>query len=198
MRMRVRDFGSVAAATVIVLSAAWVLFAMLLSTVPASAAFELSSDQHFSYDAALLAYDGSMDDAPGAAKLAEVAYVPTVQAGGATTRIAQAHSLSAAELVAPSQLVPGPNGAMRDPRTGQFAPDRVPEAPSSGVHGNSRNSEATTSLYQLYDADGNYLKTGVTANPAGRYSGTFMEDKFMDVINTGSRSNMLDLERRIV
>lgn len=100
--------------------------------------------------------------------------------------------------VAPSQLVPGPNGAMRDPRTGQFAPDRVPEAPSSGVHGNSRNSEATTSLYQLYDADGNYLKTGVTANPAGRYSGTFMEDKFVDVINTGSRSNMLDLERRIV
>lgn len=39
-----------------------------------------------------------MDDAPGAAKLAEVAHVPTVQAGGPTTHIA--HSLSAAELVA--------------------------------------------------------------------------------------------------
>jgi hypothetical protein len=41
---------------------------------------------------------------------------------------------------------------------------------SDVVHGNSRLSEAPTSLYQLYDLEGNYLKTGITQNPAGRYT----------------------------
>jgi hypothetical protein len=66
------------------------------------------------------------------------------------------------------------------------------------VHGNSRLSDSPTSLYRLYDLDGNYLKTGITNNPAGRYTQDFMSDKFMDIINVGSRSNMMDLERLIV
>jgi hypothetical protein len=66
------------------------------------------------------------------------------------------------------------------------------------LHGNSRLSEQPTSLYQLSDLDGNYLKTGITSNPAGRYTQGFMSDKFMDIINVGSRSDMLDLERSIV
>lgn len=84
--------------------------------------------------------------------------------------------------------------------TGRFVanPNRAPDAPGSSVHGNSRLSEKPTSLYQLYDADGTDLKTDITANPAGRYPASFMKVKYMDVINTGSRSNMLDLEPTIV
>ncbi len=102
--------------------------------------------------------------------------------------------------VAPNPSSSGANGALRDPGTGRFAPnpDRVAPQPSSGVHGNSRQSDAPTSLYQLFDLDGNYLKTGISSNPGGRYTQDFMSDKFMDIINVGSRSNMLDLERLIV
>lgn len=97
-------------------------------------------------------------------------------------------------------LVQGANGALRNPATGRFAPNpvRVASEPRSGIHGNSRLSQEPTSLYRLYDFEGNYLKTGITSNPAGRYTQDFMSDKFMDIINVGSRSNMMDLERRIV
>lgn len=73
-----------------------------------------------------------------------------------------------------SGLVDGANGALRDPQTGRFAPnpDRVAPEPSDGLHGNSRLSEQPTYLYQLYDLEGSYLKTGITSesNPAGRYT----------------------------
>jgi RHS repeat-associated protein len=97
-------------------------------------------------------------------------------------------------------LVEGANGALRDPATGRFAsnPGRVAPEPSSGLHGNSRLSDAPTSLYRLEDLNGNYLKTGITSNPGGRYTQDFMSDKFMNIINVGSRSNMMDLERFIV
>jgi RHS repeat-associated protein len=99
-----------------------------------------------------------------------------------------------------SGLIEGASGALRDPATGRFAPnpDRAVPELSDVVHGNSRLSEAPTSLYQLYDLEGTYLKTGITSNPAGRYTQDFMSDKFMDIINVGSRSNMMDLERLIV
>ena len=100
-----------------------------------------------------------------------------------------------------SNLVPGPNGAMRDPATGLFAPNpnRVTAAPSQGaVHGNSLDSPRTTYLYQLYDNNDQYLKTGITDDPGGRYSQKFMEDKYMDIINSGNRRNMVTLERHIV
>ncbi len=56
-------------------------------------------------------------------------------------------------------LVEGANGALRDPLTGRFAPnpDRVAPEPSSGLHGNSRLSDAPTSLYRLEDLNANYL-----------------------------------------
>jgi len=94
----------------------------------------------------------------------------------------------------------GANGALRDAATGRFAPnpDRVVPQPSSGLHGNSRQSNVPTSLYQLFDLTGNYLKTGISSNPTGRYTQEFMSDKAMTIINVGSRSNMLDLERLIV
>jgi len=46
--------------------------------------------------------------------------------------------------------------------------------------------------------DGNFLKTGITSNPDGRYSQAYMSNKLMRIINVGSRSNMMDLERLIV
>ncbi|MFY9888590.1 MAG: hypothetical protein WAK71_09800 [Streptosporangiaceae bacterium] len=66
------------------------------------------------------------------------------------------------------------------------------------IHGNSRMSTRTTYLYRLSDDEGNYLKTGITSNPAGRYTQSFLEDKSMDILTSGSRSEMLNLERFIV
>jgi hypothetical protein len=66
------------------------------------------------------------------------------------------------------------------------------------VHGNSASSSATTYLYRLSDAEGNYLKTGVSKNPLGRYTKTFMRDKDMEVLQSGTRREMLNLERFIV
>lgn len=56
---------------------------------------------------------------------------------------------SSPTFVAPSELVPGPNGAMRDTATGRFAPN--PDRPSStwsttSVHGNSRQSDQLLAL----------------------------------------------------
>lgn len=72
------------------------------------------------------------------------------------------------------------------------------KAGSAVVHGNSRLSPKTTYLYRLSDDEGNYLKTGVTSNPGSRYSQKFLVDKRLDFLTSGSRSNMLNLERFIV
>ena len=66
------------------------------------------------------------------------------------------------------------------------------------VHGNSANSPATTFLYRLNSKSGEYLKTGVTNNPNSRYSGKFMQDKEMEILTSGPRREMLNLERFIV
>jgi hypothetical protein len=66
------------------------------------------------------------------------------------------------------------------------------------VHGNSRLSTKTAYLYRLSDDSGNYLKTGITSDLRRRYSQKFLLDKRLDVITSGSRSDMLNLERFIV
>lgn len=71
-------------------------------------------------------------------------------------------------------------------------------AEAVGVHGNSRASTALTHLYRLEDAEGNLLKWGVTNNLKGRYSQGFLSDKTLIPMTSGSRSNMLNLERWIV
>lgn len=73
--------------------------------------------------------------------------------------------------------------------------------PAPSTHGNSRNSSATNYLYVLEDANGGYLKTGITQDPAGRYSARDMAAMGADrmrVLTSGSRSDMLDLEKWIV
>jgi hypothetical protein len=66
------------------------------------------------------------------------------------------------------------------------------------VHGNSRLSSKTTYLYRMSDDAGNYLKTGLTSNPGSRYTQKYLVDKRLDFLTSGSRSNMLNLERFIV
>jgi len=91
------------------------------------------------------------------------------------------------------------------------APDRVVSVVATGVaaetgetaaqaavHGNSASSPARAYLYRLYDSEGNYLKTGISKNPTSRYTKTFMQDKYMEIMQSGSRRQMLNLERFIV
>ncbi len=67
------------------------------------------------------------------------------------------------------------------------------------IHGNSINSPRTAYLYGLYDKATNQLiKWGISQNPATRYSRAFMEDKYLDVANSGPRGDMLQLERNLV
>jgi hypothetical protein len=67
------------------------------------------------------------------------------------------------------------------------------------IHGNSANSPATSYLYRLTNSrTGEYLKTGISKNPFSRYSGPFMQDKEMELLTSGSRREMLNLERFIV
>jgi hypothetical protein len=74
----------------------------------------------------------------------------------------------------------------------------VQGAVETAVHGNSAASTRISSLYRRYDNMGEYLKTGISQNPATRYTQTYMLDKRMDIISEGSRRGMLDLERSIV
>jgi hypothetical protein len=71
-------------------------------------------------------------------------------------------------------------------------------AEAAAVHGNSRASTALAHLYRLEDAEGNLLKWGVTNNLKGRYSQGFLSDKTLIPMTSGSRSDMLNLERWIV
>ncbi|UJP39787.1 RHS repeat-associated core domain-containing protein [Cellulomonas palmilytica] len=66
------------------------------------------------------------------------------------------------------------------------------------VHGNSASSPATAYLYRLSSTETGYLKTGISQNPMTRYSQTFMQDKTMEILQSGTRREMLNLERFIV
>jgi RHS repeat-associated protein len=66
------------------------------------------------------------------------------------------------------------------------------------VHGNSAASKATSYLYRLIDNGGGLLKWGISKNPFRRYTQGFMLDKDMQIMTSGSRREMLNLERWIV
>ncbi|MGH3109500.1 MAG: hypothetical protein ACRDQT_01125, partial [Gaiellaceae bacterium] len=93
--------------------------------------------------------------------------------------------------------------------TGAKAARRIDAAAKAGpgdtattatrIHGNSASSPATSYLYRVEDAaTGEYLKTGISQNPFSRYSQTFMRGKRMQILQEGSRREMLNLERFIV
>ena len=66
------------------------------------------------------------------------------------------------------------------------------------IHGNSLASPRTAYLYRLEDAEGNFLKWGVTQDMAKRYPKSFMEDKLMRPWGSGSRADMIRVERGLV
>lgn len=115
-------------------------------------------------------------------------YVSVLECGFLWVATAAAVSLSPAARVETSavRVVAG---------TGtRVAAAAVPAA----IHGNSASSTLTAYLYRLSHVDGTYLKTGISQNPGGRYSKTFMADKEMVVLHEGPRRQMLNLERFIV
>ncbi|MEV0794771.1 DNRLRE domain-containing protein [Kribbella sp. NPDC050459] len=93
----------------------------------------------------------------------------------------------------------GANGALRN-SLGRFAknPNKPPAPAKSSVHGNSRASTALNYLYRLEDKNGNLLKWGITNDLARRYSQTFLKDKQLIPMTSGTRDEMLNLERWII
>jgi RHS repeat-associated protein len=69
---------------------------------------------------------------------------------------------------------------------------------AKGLHGNSALSSRTAYLYRLTTRGGDLLKWGISYNPAKRYSFSAMLGKRMQVMTSGTRREMLDLERWIV
>jgi hypothetical protein len=68
----------------------------------------------------------------------------------------------------------------------------------NGTHGNSRLSARTTWLYELQTKGGQFLKYGISVNPNTRYTSSFMRDKVIEPITSGTRADMLKLEREMV
>lgn len=72
---------------------------------------------------------------------------------------------------------------------------------SSDAHGHRENaalSGRVTYLHRLTADDGEFLKWGVTYNPAKRYSAREVIGRDMQIFTSGTRRQMLDLERWIV
>ena len=75
----------------------------------------------------------------------------------------------------------------------------VPPTAVGRVHGNSLASPRTASLYRLEDAEGNFLKWGVTQDMAKRYPTSFFADgKRIKEIAQGSRADIIRVERGLV
>jgi hypothetical protein len=64
-------------------------------------------------------------------------------------------------------------------------------------HGNTAGSQYAE-LYARYDKEGKFLKWGVSQNAAKRYSQKELAGGRIDVLETGTRKNMLGLERMLV
>lgn len=91
-------------------------------------------------------------------------------------------------------------GGSITPYTGQNSLNIVNA--ENGTHGNSRLSGRTTWLYELSqrnpDGTQTFLKYGISVNPVTRYSKSFMVGKIIDPIASGTRADMLSLERQMV
>ncbi|MBB3352345.1 RHS repeat-associated protein [Rhizobium sp. BK049] len=86
---------------------------------------------------------------------------------------------------------------------GSFGPimgGRAKVVPSKdgAIHGNSKLSSKTTYLYKLSGDEGTFLKWGISQNPNTRYTTSFMRDKYMETVASGSRYDMLTRERQLV
>jgi RHS repeat-associated protein len=66
------------------------------------------------------------------------------------------------------------------------------------IHGNSLTSARTAYLYRLEDAEGNFLKWGVTQDMTKRYPKWYLEGKRMVPWSSGTRADMIRTERGLV
>jgi RHS repeat-associated protein len=66
------------------------------------------------------------------------------------------------------------------------------------INGNSKLSTRTAHLYGLYEEAGEFLKWGVTQDMSKRYTKSFVKGKYMDEVMSGSRAEMLKVERNMV
>ncbi|HVF06497.1 MAG TPA: fibronectin type III domain-containing protein [Frankiaceae bacterium] len=110
---------------------------------------------------------------------------------------AQHHAPGTADAPRPEPVTPSTAASTVSPATPSSSTVSS-SASSPKIHGNSANTPRTTYLYRLEDADGNYLKTGVSINPNRRYTRAYMMDKRMRILQRGPRREMLNLERFIV
>ncbi|MFV2059535.1 MAG: RHS repeat domain-containing protein [Gammaproteobacteria bacterium] len=69
--------------------------------------------------------------------------------------------------------------------------------PLDSVHGNIAGNQPAW-LYRLETGDGEFLKWGISQNPATRYSSSFMEDKILHRIQVAPRKEILKIERNLV
>ncbi|WP_242504425.1 polymorphic toxin-type HINT domain-containing protein [Promicromonospora panici] len=94
----------------------------------------------------------------------------------------------------------GENGALRNPTTGRFEtnPATPPRPAPSSTHGNSRASTATNWLYRRVSADGTFQKWGITNDLKGRYGSSELGTDRLIPMTSGTRDQMLNLERWIV
>jgi len=83
-------------------------------------------------------------------------------------------------------------------QNGQFAKKPGPKTstPPSG-HGNSLSSQKETHLYAKFDAQGNFLKWGITDDVNGRYSSVQLNGGKLVPVAKGSRQCMAALEREL-
>ncbi len=92
------------------------------------------------------------------------------------------------------------NLAVEDIHTYHVGRDEILVHNTCSIHGNSLSSPKPTTLYRLDDADGNLLKWGITSrtNPQSRYAQTFLRDKNLVPVATGTRREMARMERWMV
>lgn len=99
---------------------------------------------------------------------------------------------------APDDPVASDLNALSDSMKAEAEKLTVEAAAKAAIHGNSKSSTKTASLYRLETEDGEYLKTGISQNPAKRYSQKAMQGRTLQVLTTGTRAEMLAIERAIV
>jgi hypothetical protein len=68
---------------------------------------------------------------------------------------------------------------------------------AAGVAAEAGSGEADTFLYQKLSSAGEHLKYGITKNPATRYTSAEMDGGRLNILASGTKSDMLALERSL-
>ena len=135
--------------------------------------------------------------------------VVSMNSGGAQLKTAQFARIILSK--APTGVAPKttPNTARTTSDSNTKTPYRFPRSKDSegayakwwnwtkGVHGNARTGGHTATLYGKFDANGNFLKWGISKNPQTRYTSKELNGGYVKEYRTGPRDQILDLERKL-